>query len=338
MGNITTINANVPAHIAARMKQPSALAQSLASGLGGGPEYPRISIKGSRFRIKDGDAETVLKETELPVIIVGANPRLSKAYFSKAWDPDAEAVMPDCYSLDGVRPHPESESPQNDLCATCEFNKFGSKITPQGTETKACADKKRLAVVAANSPEGPVYLLEVTPAALKGLNAYQKQLAMRGLSPELVVTTVSFDTNASFPKLSFDFGGFLDEDAMAAVDNLLGSEEVIAVTGEREVPVQTPRAQPKPTLVKAKPAPEPVEEVEEEKPIRGFGTGKPAPAAEEKPARGFGAPKAAAPAEEKPKATRKTAPKPVVAEATTVDALADEIASMFDEEGSDDAD
>lgn len=335
MGSITTINANVPAHIAARMKQPSSLAQSLASGLGGGPEFPRISIKGSRFRIKDGDAETVLKETELPVIIVGANPRLSKAYFAKAWDPDADAVMPDCYSLDGVRPHPESESPQNDLCATCEFNKFGSKITPQGTETKACADKKRLAVVAANSPEGPVYLLEVTPAALKGLNAYQKQLTMRGLSPELVVTTVGFDTNASFPKLSFDFGGFLEEDAMAAVDSLLGSEEVITVTGEREVPVATPPAKPKPTLVKAKP--EPVEEEAEEKPLRGFGMGKPAPA-EEKPARGFGAPKAAPPAEEKPKATRKAAAKPVVAEATTVDALADEIASMFGEEGADDAD
>lgn len=338
MGNITTINANVPAHIAARMQQPSALAQSLASGLGGGPDYPRISLKGSRFRIKDGDAETILKETELPVVIVGANPRLSKAYFLKEWDPNSDPAAPDCFSLDGVRPHPESVEPQNDVCATCEFNKFGSKVTPQGTETKACADKKRLAVVAAHSPDGPVYLLEVTPAALKGLNAYQKQLTIRGLSPELVITMISFDTDASFPKLKFDFGGFLDEDAMATVDNLLGSETVTTVTGEREVPVQAPPpAQPKPTLVKAKPAPAPVvEEVGEveTKPVRGFGAPKAAPAAPaaEKPIRGFGAP-----AEDKPKPARKAVAKPVATEATTVDALADEIASMFEDEGSDDA-
>lgn len=329
MSNISTINANVPAHIAARMQQTSALAQALSSGLGGGPEYPRISLKGSRFRIKDGDAETVLKETELPVVIVGANPRLSKAYFEKAWDPNAEPAAPDCYSLDGVRPHSESASPQNDLCATCEFNKFGSKITPQGTETKACADKKRLAVVAASSPEGPVYLLEVTPAALKPLNVYQKQLTMRGLSPELVITTVSFDADASFPKLKFDFGGFLDETAMAAVDNLLGSEEVVTVTGERETPTPVQQAAPKPVAVKPKAAPEPEPEVVEEKPIRGFGVAKPA-----KPV-GFGA---AAPAEEKvARPARKAAAKPVVAEVTSADALADEIASLLGDEDADDA-
>lgn len=329
MSNITAINANVPAHIAARMQQSSALAQALSSGLGGGPEYPRISLKGSRFRIKDGDAETVLKETELPIVIVGANPRLSKAYFEKAWDPNAEPTSPDCFSLDGVRPHPESASPQNDLCATCEFNKFGSKITPQGTETKACADKKRLAVIAANAPDGPVYLLEVTPAALKPLNVYHKQLTMRGLSPELVITTVSFDPDASFPKLKFDFGGFLDETALAAVDNLLGSEAVLDVTGEREVVAAIPKTLPKPVSVKPQPAPEPEPEVVEEKPIRGFGVAKPA-----KPV-GFGA---TAPAEEKAaKPARKAAVKPVVAEVTSADALADEIASLLGDEDADDA-
>ena len=135
MSNLIPTNIKVPAHIAARIGQPSALAQSLAGGIGNGGDFPRISIKGARFRIKEGDAETVLQETSLDVVIVGANPRLSKTWYSKQWTPDAEPSAPDCYSLDGVRPHPDSADMQNDLCATCPHNAWGSKITPQGVKT-----------------------------------------------------------------------------------------------------------------------------------------------------------------------------------------------------------
>jgi hypothetical protein len=254
MSNLIPTNIQIPAHLANRMGQPSALAQSMAGGLGGGADFPRISIKGARFRIKDGDTETVLQQTALDIVIVGANPRLSKTWYAKAWDKDAEPTAPDCYSLDGVRPHTDSAAPQNDLCATCPHNAWGSKVTPQGQQIKACADQKRLAVVAADDPTGPVYLLQVTPAALKGLNQYQKELTMRGIAPEIVKTRVSFDTDASFPKLVFGFGGFLDETSMEQVDGLFGSAEVKQITGEESAApaVAAPApAKPKPMLVKA---------------------------------------------------------------------------------------
>ncbi len=318
MTNIIPVNIKIPTHLAARVGSPSALAQSLNGGLsnGGGESFPRISIKGARFRIIDGDTETVLDSTSLEVVIVGANPRLSKTWYAKQWTPDSEPSAPECFSLDGIGPDPQSTNPQNDLCASCPQNAWGSKVTPQGQQIKACADQKRLAVVAADDANGPIYLLQVTPAALKGLNQYQKELSVRGIPPEIVKTKVSFDTDASFPKLKFSFGGFLDEETQGVVDELFGSDKVKDITGEiPRTPVSVPKiAAPTKVSVKAvEPKPEPV--VEETPP-------PPAPSTK----RGFGAAKV----EVKPKAT---APKAAPAPAPTASAssLADEIAALVGE-------
>jgi hypothetical protein len=326
MSNIVPSNIQIPAHLAKFMGQPSALSAALAGGLAGGAEYPRISIKGSRFRIIEGGAENVLEDTKLSVVIVGANPRLSKTFYAKQWTPDSEPSSPDCYSLDGVRPHPESTAPQNDLCASCPMNAWGSKVTPMGQQIKACADQKRLAVVASNDTTGPIYLLQITPAALKGLGAYQKELQMRGIPVEAVKTVVTFDTDASFPKLMFKFGGFLDETEYNEIEGLFGSDKVLEITGEKEV-AAAPAAEPKPkaatkVVVKAKPEPEPEAE-EAPAPKRGFGA-KAAVVEEEEPAP---KPKAAAP---------KAAPKPAVKVEPKGGSLADEIAALMEDMDEDD--
>lgn len=313
MNALIPADIRVPAHVAARVGSASALSQSLAGGIGGGANFPRISIKGSRFRIVEGDTETVLDSLTLDVVIVGANPRLSKQWYKKAWSKDAEPVAPDCFSLDGINPDPESADKQNDLCATCPQNAWGSRVHPEtGQELKACADQKRLAVVAADDPEGPVYLLQVTPAALRGLNQYQKELSVRGIPAEIVKTKVGFDTDASFPKLKFGFGGFLDEDTQAAVDKLFGTPEVKEITGE--VPRQAMAEVAKAAAPKSKPVPVAPKPVEVE----------PAAApAQETPKRGFGASKPAA-----TKAAKASKPK---TEEVKASSLADEIAALVGE-------
>lgn len=321
---ITLANVQVPAHLAARIGAPSALTQALAGGLGtGGESIPRISIKGSRFRIVEGGTETVLDTTTLDVVIVGANPRKSKTWYAKAWTPESEPASPDCFSMDGVSPDPASTAPQNDLCAGCPQDAWGSKITPQGKQIKACSDTKRLAVVSADDPTGPVYLLSVTPAALAGLNQYHKELANRGIPAEIVRTRIGFDTDASFPKLKFDFGGFLDADTQQDVDKLFGSEQVLQITGEARA--STVPAVPKiaaPAPVAPKPAPVAVPQP------------APTPVAEEPaaPKRGFGAPKKAA------TAAPVAAAAPAAASATpSAASLADEIAALVGEVNADDA-
>jgi hypothetical protein len=334
MSNIVPVNIQVPAHLVGRVGVPSVLAASLTGGLSSGQSFPRISIKGARFRIVEGDTETVLESTNLDVVIVGANPRLSKTWYAKQWDKDAEPTGPDCFSLDGVGPDPESESPQNDLCASCPQNAWGSKVTPSGQQIKACSDNKRLAVVAADDASGPTYLLSVTPAALKGLNQYQKELSVRGIPPEIVKTRVSFDTDASFPKLKFTFGGFLDADVQEVVDGLFGSEQVKEITGETpKTPVAVPQIAkaPAPAPVAPKPAVKAAAPVEEPAPA-------PAPAQAAAPKRGFGASKpAATPAAAAPaaKPAKPAAAAPVAAAAAT--SLADEIAALVGEVEADDA-
>jgi hypothetical protein len=301
----------------------------MAGGLATGESVPRISIKGARFRIVEGDTETVLDSTTIDVVIVGANPRLSKTWYAKQWTPDSEPQAPECFSLDGMSPDPQSTQPQNDLCASCPQNAWGSKVTPQGQQIKACADKKRLAVVSADDPTGPVYLLEVTPAALKGLNQYQKELAHRGIAPEIVRTRVSFDTDASFPKLKFGFGGFNEADTQEAVDPLFGSAQIKEITGETlrqpvavpqvAAPVAAPVA-PKPAVKVAEPEPAPTPAETPAAPKRGFGASKPATPAAKAPAPAAKAPAAAAPAA------------PMAAAA-----LADSIAALVGEVNSDDA-
>lgn len=147
---------------------------------------------------------------------------------------------------------------------------------------------------------------------------------MRGIPAEIVRTRLSFDTDASFPKLKFDFGGFLDEATQAEVDKLFGTEEVRQITGELRtsaapaVPkIAAPQqVAPKPAPVAApQPAPTPVAEE---------------PAA---PKRGFGAPKKAAAA---PAAPVKAAA-PAAATAPSAASLADEIAALVGEVNADDA-
>lgn len=342
----------IPAHIVARMGQESALQKSLAGGLGGGEALPRISIKGSRFRIVENGEETVLPVTHLDVVVVGANPRLSKTYYAKAWDPD-DVGAPTCKSLSGISPDEDSEEKQSDLCASCPHNAWGSKTGPQGQKLKNCADLKRIAVVSPDDLDGPIYLLQVTPAAIKGLNAYQKGLSSRGIAPEVVKTRVTFDVEASFPKLQFGLGGFLTEEEIARVDEIIASPQVKVITGEPDpnliqtVAVTTQ----KPTLVKAAPAaaaPAP-KAAAPLKPTTAAPVAQ--PVAEELPAdppaatalkRGFGkmAP-AAAPAVAAP-VKAKAAAKPVKVAAAVEpteggQSLADEIAAMVGEEGSDDA-
>ena len=181
--------------------------------------------------------------------------------------------------------------------------------------------------MSADDPSGPVYLLQVTPAALAGLGQYQKELSHRGIPAEIVRTRVGFDTDASFPKLKFSFGGFLDEETQTAVDGLFGSEAVKDITGEARqggVPAvpkiaapQQVAPKPAPVAAAPQPAPTPVAEPQPEAPKRGFGAPK----------------KAATPA---PAPQAKAQPAPATA-APSAASLADEIAALVGEVNADDA-
>lgn len=345
MTQLTIPKMALPAHLMNRVGR-TALTESIVGGLTTGSTFPKISIKASRFRIVKDGTETPLPTLTLPTVVVGGNPRVSKSFYTVEYDGNAEPSAPDCYSLDGIRPAADASNKQASLCATCPKNAWGSKIGKQGQNLKACADKKRLAVAAADDPEGDLYLLEVTPAAFKDFASYIKQLQMRGIALETVITNISFDSTASFPKLTFGFGGFLSAEQQEAIDAQLDNPIIQEITGEatateQVIPDPAPVAS-KPMLVKAAPVkvvePEPIEEeVSEPAPVAFggvFGGGA-------KKTGGFGgavaAPAAVNPAP-KPKATKSVVAKPAAEEPAAAKSagLADEIASLLSGMGDDD--
>lgn len=223
--------ANVPAHIAARIaaRQQAGTRSSVASAIvSDGISIPRISIRAGRYRLNEGGVETTVGVT-LDTIIVGANPRVSKVFYAKAFDASTDNIRPDCWSNDGLKPDASIDAPVHAQCADCPNNVLGSKILPSGAKSKMCADQRHLAVVAAADPT-KVYSLTVPVSGMKALREYFKELGNYGIGPEEVVTELGFDDQASFPKITFTQNGYVPEKAITRVDTLLESDSVKVAT------------------------------------------------------------------------------------------------------------
>jgi hypothetical protein len=235
---------------------------------------------------------------------VGANPRVSKVFYGKAFDQAAENVRPDCWSNDGLRPDASIEKPVHTSCADCPNNVLGSKILPSGAKSKMCADQRHLAVVPAADPN-KVYSITIPVSGMKALREYFKELSNYGIGPEEAITELGFDDQASFPKITFKQKGYVPEKAIARVDTLLESDSVKVATRQIAPSAAGPAlaAPPKAAAIAA-PAPAPaVDDAYEEE----------------------AAPVAAAPAPAPAK------PKPTVAPVKASEELAAKLDSLFDE-------
>lgn len=221
--------------------QVSSLTDAVISGIPSGTAHPRISTRGGRFHVIEDGAEETLDTLAIHVVIVGANPTVSKEYYSKSYDED-DVGAPDCFSNNGVTPDISVANPVSANCATCPNNAWGSKITPSGKQAKACTDKKRLAIVSADDITGTVYELAVAPMSLRNLNTYVVELKRRNIPIEGVITKISFDTKASYPCLQFSFAGLLSEADYKAAKKMSESAVVKEVT--RVVAISAPSSTP----------------------------------------------------------------------------------------------
>jgi hypothetical protein len=60
---------------------------------------------------------------------------------------------------------------------------------------------------------------------MKALREYFKDLQIYNIGPEEVVTTLGFDDDASYPKLTFKAKGFVSEKALPTIDGLVNSDD-----------------------------------------------------------------------------------------------------------------
>lgn len=220
--------AALPAHL--QQAAGSAKANLIAASGTGGGSVDSISIKGGRFHVvRNGQQPVTLELFKLQVIIVHANPGMTKAFYKGAWNPDADAESPICSSDDGVAPRADSEEPQCATCAACPQNQFGSKINPTNQkQTKACQDKKSVAVVTPGAAGGEMLRLQIPAASLKDFGNYLRSLPV---AYHYVITEVAFDTTANFPKLLFKPVDYVSAEEVATVDKRHNSDEAKAMAG-----------------------------------------------------------------------------------------------------------
>ena len=135
--------------------------------------HPRISIQGSRFTLIDaGGAKAPWNGFQLPVIVIGANPKKSKVYYDGPFDP-TNPGPPTCYSDNGVAPSVNASRKMARTCGECRLGGWGSaQSSLTGKDTKACQDKKKIAVRVVGDPNRLVYELQVPPASLKIFTQY----------------------------------------------------------------------------------------------------------------------------------------------------------------------
>lgn len=248
---------NVPAHIAARIAerqktgQKSALTAAVVTE---GTSIPRISMRAGRFRLVEAGIETTIG-TNLDVVVVGVNPKVSKVFYNSQYDGGSDNQRPACFSHDGISPDASITDPVSPSCATCPNNVLGSKITPTGAKSKSCADQRHLAVVPAADPR-KVYALTVPVSGMRALREYFKELANYNISPEEAITELGFDDNASYPKLVFALKGYVPEKALDVVDQWLLSDQTKVATREKPASALSglPPAQSAPSIA----APQPV--------------------------------------------------------------------------------
>jgi hypothetical protein len=270
-------NPSVPAHL---RNVQGGLTDSIADTIGG-EAVPTIGLKGSRFRLKEGGQELAVRDEHfLDVVIVAAAPAISRIYYAQSFGSD-EQQKPACFSADGVKPSPESEMPQCASCALCPQNEKGSRISDNGQAAKACSYYRRLGVSLLGDTSGKVYRLDVKSMGLfgegnglaKSFNEYVKFLRSRNAELTTLVTRLTFDTEASVPKLLFQAARWLTAEEYEvsknhdreAADNAvrieykgtsvsLQAEAVLDIPGERPAALEAPKpTPPKPAPARTKP-------------------------------------------------------------------------------------
>lgn len=233
-------NLALPAHVGAFNEAESNIEEKMS--------IPMLSFRGKAFRkVVNGIEEVVVNPQGDPVsvihvLVLDYNKKRSRAYYEGAYE-EGKAVPPTCYSSDGETPDASVETPQSATCATCKWSVKGSKITPNGKETTACAVNKRIAVVPLTDLGCEPLLLRIAQTSMwdknnqeneaKGYYAWDQYLDMlrkHGVNHTGILgTKIKFDVRTAYPKLLFGASRFLTAEELAIAKPLFKDPRVAAL-------------------------------------------------------------------------------------------------------------
>jgi len=177
---------------------------------GSGSSMRRIQLSNGRIFKSMVNGEQIGKSVSnhLDTIVVDWLMEPSRKFYAAAYDKDAKATLPDCWSNDGITPEASAKGKQSASCGTCHKNVKGSGSNGKG---KACRYERRLALLVVGDPTGDTYQLAVPGASLfsdndgsiYGFEGYKKFLLANGEGIDTVVTRIIYDAEADTAKVGF---------------------------------------------------------------------------------------------------------------------------------------
>jgi hypothetical protein len=176
---------------------------------GGGSTMRRIQLSNGRTfkRVINGEQIGKAASDTLDVIIVDWLTKPSRKFYAAAYDKEAKATLPDCWSNDGIVPEAGAKNKQHTTCNGCPKDIKGSAPNNK----KACRYERRLAVLVAGDPSGDIYQITIPGASLfsdndgnvYGFEGYMKFLLASNEALDTVVTRLVYDTESDTAKIGF---------------------------------------------------------------------------------------------------------------------------------------
>lgn len=177
-----------------------------------------LSIRSGQLSYGGQDIE----DNELRCVILGWI--YENQFYEGRFDPNTPQV-PSCYAFgtdyDAMEPHPKAENKQNDTCAGCPNNEYGTSDTGRG---KACKNVIRVALIAESDLEdldsAELIYFKVPVTSVKNFTGYaKKELADKHKRPLWsVVTLLKVEKDADTQvKVRFTVAkpdGFVEDEAL----------------------------------------------------------------------------------------------------------------------------
>jgi hypothetical protein len=236
----------------AKVFEGQPLDTAMSDGITGG--FAVIGYRGKTWSVRYGGNETPQMRDDgdgarssLDLVVVATSHAVAKTWYEQQYTEGSNAP-PDCFSNNGVAPDAQSAKKQNTLCATCKWNVMGSAVNQAtGKKSKACHDRKRMAVVPASDLRNEIYngpmLLTAPPTSLGVLQQFDTAMRTMGYPYYSYITRFSFEVEEAYPRFKLAVIRALTDEEAAVVDELrrdLRTERIIAdaVAHEEAAPVE----------------------------------------------------------------------------------------------------
>ncbi len=190
--------ANLPVDIQEQIRKELAESKNHVGAL----PANKIQLRDKKFTLPDGQSSNG------PLECIILDYVWDMIYYKGVYNSN-NPQKPVCFALGretpesgNLKPHESVESPQHSDCKDCPMNEWGSSPVGKG---KACKNQRRLIVVPPNfdGSTDPMTIY-VSPAGLKNFDKYVSRLRNEhGLLPVQVITEIAFDTDKSYPLLTF---------------------------------------------------------------------------------------------------------------------------------------